>query len=120
MTWYYALRGLSLLFLPIAFNFNFYGLRIYAIFYGLDWVATVPPTVRLAGNVFGEENAALMFGWIAASHQIGAASGGLAGWRLANADRRLLDRLLFVGPALSSGSLPGLLYWIVDRAMPES
>jgi sugar phosphate permease len=74
LTWYYALRGLSLIFLPIAFNFNFYGLSIYAVFYGLDWVATVPPTVRLAGNVFGEENAALMFGWIAASHQIGAAA----------------------------------------------
>jgi sugar phosphate permease len=74
LTWYYALRGLSLIFLPIAFNFNFYGLSVYAIFYGLDWVATVPPTVRLAGKVFGEENAALMFGWIAASHQIGAAT----------------------------------------------
>ena len=71
---YYALRGVSLLFLPIAFNFNFYGLSIYAVFYGLDWVATVPPTVKLAGNVFGEENAAIMFGWIAASHQIGAAT----------------------------------------------
>jgi sugar phosphate permease len=74
LAWYYALRGLSLIFLPIAFNFNFYGLSIYAVFYGLDWVATVPPTVRLAGKVFGEENAALMFGWIAASHQIGAAA----------------------------------------------
>ena len=74
LAWYYALRGISLIFLPIAFNFNFYGLSIYAVFYGLDWVATVPPTVRLAGNVFGEENAALMFGWIAASHQIGAAA----------------------------------------------
>jgi sugar phosphate permease len=74
LAWYYALRGLSLIFLPVAFNFNFYGLSVYAVFYGLDWVATVPPTVKLAGNVFGEENAALMFGWIAASHQIGAAS----------------------------------------------
>lgn len=74
LTWYYALRGISLIFLPVAFNFNFYGLSIYAVFYGLDWVATVPPTVKLAGNVFGEENAAVMFGWIAASHQIGAAA----------------------------------------------
>jgi sugar phosphate permease len=74
LAWYYALRGLSLIFLPVAFNFNFYGLSIYAVFYGLDWVATVPPTVKLAGDVFGEENAALMFGWIAASHQIGAAT----------------------------------------------
>jgi len=71
---YYALRGLSLLFLPVAFDFNFYGLSLYAAFYGLDWVATVPPTVKLAGDVFGEENAAIMFGWIAASHQVGAAA----------------------------------------------
>jgi sugar phosphate permease len=74
LAWYYVLRGLSLIFLPVAFNFNFYGLSVYAVFYGLDWVATVPPTVKLASNVFGEENAALMFGWIAASHQIGAAA----------------------------------------------
>jgi sugar phosphate permease len=74
LAWYYALRGLSLIFLPVAFHFNFYGLSVYAVFYGLDWVATVPPTVKLAGSVFGEENAALMFGWIAASHQIGAAA----------------------------------------------
>jgi sugar phosphate permease len=74
LAWYYALRGLSLIFLPLAFNFNLYGLGIYAVFYGLDWIATVPPTVKLAAKCFGEENAALMFGWIAASHQIGAAA----------------------------------------------
>lgn len=71
---YYGLRGLSLLFLPLAFNFNFYGLSAYAVFYGLDWVATVPPTVKLAEKSFGEANAAVMFGWIAACHQIGAAA----------------------------------------------
>jgi predicted MFS family arabinose efflux permease len=49
-------------------------LSLFAVFYGLDWIATVPPTVQLAGKSFGEENAALMFGWIAAAHQIGAAS----------------------------------------------
>ena len=71
---YYALRGLSLLFLPFAFSLNFYGLSVYAVFYGLDWVATVPPTVKLAEKSFGEANAAVMFGWIAACHQIGAAA----------------------------------------------
>ncbi|HEY4265951.1 MAG TPA: MFS transporter [Micropepsaceae bacterium] len=74
LAWYYGLRGLSLLFLPFAFDFTLYGLSLFAIFYGLDWIATVPPTVRLAGKAFGEENAALMFGWIAASHQVGAAA----------------------------------------------
>ncbi|HUN50339.1 MAG TPA: MFS transporter, partial [Candidatus Sulfotelmatobacter sp.] len=74
LAWYYGLRGLSLLFLPYSYDFSFYGLSLFAVFYGLDWIATVPPTVRLAGQVFGEENAALMFGWIAASHQVGAAA----------------------------------------------
>jgi sugar phosphate permease len=73
LAWYYGLRGLSLMFLPYAFDFSFYGLPLFAMFYGLDWIATVPPTVKLAGRAFGEENAPLMFGWIAASHQIGAA-----------------------------------------------
>src|SRR5205085_1663498 len=44
--WYYGLRGLSLLFLPFT-DFTFYGLSLFAVFYGLDWIATVPPTVRL-------------------------------------------------------------------------
>ncbi|HEX3484148.1 MAG TPA: MFS transporter, partial [Micropepsaceae bacterium] len=62
LAWYYGLRGLSLLFLPYAFDWTFYGLSLFAIFYGLDWIATVPPTVRLAAHAFGEENAPLMFG----------------------------------------------------------
>ena len=74
LAWYYGLRGLSLIFLPYSFDYSFYGLSLFAVFYGLDWIATVPPTVQLAGKSFGEENAALMFGWIAAAHQIGAAS----------------------------------------------
>jgi sugar phosphate permease len=73
LAWYYGLRGLSLLFLPFAFRWNFWGLSAFAVFYGLDWIATVPPTVRLAAKSFGEENVGVMFGWIAAAHQLGAA-----------------------------------------------
>ena len=47
--WYYGLRGLSLLFLPFT-DFTFYGLSLFAVFYGLDWIATVPPTVKLAAE----------------------------------------------------------------------
>src|SRR5712664_1838983 len=71
--WYYGLRGLSLLFLPFS-DFSFYGLSIFAMFYGLDWVATVPPTVRLTAQRFGPERANLVFGWIFAGHQLGAAT----------------------------------------------
>ena len=72
--WYYGLRGLSLMYLPFAFDVSFYGLSLFAIFYGLDWIATVPPTLRLSEEAFGKENAALMFGWIQAAHQIGGAA----------------------------------------------
>ena len=73
LAWYYGLRGLSLMFLPFAFDWSFYGLSVFAVFYGLDWIATVPPTVRLTTNAFGKENVGLMYGWIAAAHPIGAA-----------------------------------------------
>ncbi len=72
--WYYGLRGLALIFLPYAFGLQYYGLTIFAIFYGLDWIATVPPTVRLANDVFGRLAAPVVFGWIVAGHQLGAAT----------------------------------------------
>ena len=61
--WYYGLRGLSLLMLPFT-DFSFYGLSLFAMFYGLDWIATVPPTVRLTAQRFGAERANLVFGWV--------------------------------------------------------
>ena len=76
--WYYGLRGLSLLFLPFS-DFSFYGLSLFAMFYGLDWIATVPPTVRLTAQRFGAERANLVFGWIFAGHQIGAGAAAFGG-----------------------------------------
>lgn len=75
---YYGLRGLSLLYLPFS-DFSLYSLSIFAAFYGLDWVATVPPTVKLTAQRFGPERANVVFGWIFAGHQLGAASAALAG-----------------------------------------
>ena len=74
LCWYYGLRGLSLLFLPYALGTQFWGLAAFAVFYGLDWVATVPPTVRLTADIFGRQRVGVMFGWISASHQLGAAT----------------------------------------------
>jgi sugar phosphate permease len=71
--WYYGLRGLSLMYLPFS-DFTFYGLSLFALFYGLDWIATVPPTVKLTVTRFGRERANLVFGWIFAGHQLGAAT----------------------------------------------
>jgi sugar phosphate permease len=68
---YYSLRGLSLLLLP--FVTDFAGLSIFAVFFGLDYIATVPPTVALVADRFGRMNVGVVFGWVFFSHQIGAA-----------------------------------------------
>ncbi len=69
---YYTLRGISLLFLPLTLQDGGGGLAWFAVFYGLDWIATVPPTVRLTSEAFGRENTGVIYGWIGASHQLGA------------------------------------------------
>jgi MFS family permease len=71
---YYGLRGLSLMVLPWAFGSPHFGLVAFIVFYGLDWVATVPPTIALAGKSFGLEQAPLIYGWVFAAHQLGAAA----------------------------------------------
>ena len=71
--WYYGLRGLSLVFLAQS-DFGPWALSIFAVFYGLDWIATVPPTVKLAAATFGREKASMVFGWIFMGHQLGAAT----------------------------------------------
>src|SRR5437870_3635653 len=73
LCWYYGLRGLSLLYLPYALGTQFVSLAVFVVFYGLDWVATVPPTVRLTADIFGRRNVGIIFGWIFAAHQLGAA-----------------------------------------------
>lgn len=67
----YALRGVSLLILPFVKDFN--GLVIFAIVYGLDWFATVPPSMAITADTFGRQNVGKVYGWIFMSHQIGAA-----------------------------------------------
>ena len=86
--WYYGLRGLSLVWLPFS-DFSIYALSIFAIFYGLDWVATVPPTVKLTTEHFGERSN-IVFGWVFTGHQLGAAT---AAWG-AGATRTAYDTYL--------------------------
>lgn len=76
--WYYGLRGLSLIWLPHS-GFTLVGLGLFAMFYGLDWIATVPPTVKLAGAAFGPQKAGMVFGWVFAAHQLGAATAAWGG-----------------------------------------
>jgi len=70
---YYGLRGLSLMYLPYS-DFSLYSLSLFGVFYGLDWIATVPPTLRLTTEAFGERDAPVVFGWVVAGHQVGAAT----------------------------------------------
>jgi predicted MFS family arabinose efflux permease len=79
---YYGLRGVSLIYLPYAFGIDFFGLPLFTVFYGLDWIATVPPTVRLATDVYGKDTAPIVFGWVVAGHQLGAAFAALGGGML--------------------------------------
>jgi len=82
--WYYGLRGLALIYLPFAFGITYFGLPVFALFYGLDWIATVPPTLRLTTDIFGNRDAPIVFGWIFSGHQLGAASAALVGGMLRN------------------------------------
>jgi predicted MFS family arabinose efflux permease len=70
--WYFGLRGLSLVILPFT-SFDVVSLSAFALFYGLDWIATVPPTFALTNAVFGRKDAPVMMSWIYAGHQVGGA-----------------------------------------------
>src|SRR6478735_2116931 len=89
---YYGLRGLSLLILPWALGSANFALIAFIVFYGLDWVATVPPTVALAGKEFGNAKGPLVFGWVFTAHQIGAAFAAFA----AGLSRTIMGDYVFV------------------------
>jgi sugar phosphate permease len=75
---YYGLRGLSLFYLPFSFV-DFYTMTLFAVFYGLDWFATVSPTVRLITDQVGREKAGMVYGWVFTAHQLGGASAAFFG-----------------------------------------
>jgi sugar phosphate permease len=105
--WFYALRGLSLLFLPYVFDFSFFGLILFGVLYGLDWLTTVPPTVRLLSNTFGAGRAGMMFGWIMVMHQVGSA--------IASEGAGVLHDVL--GNYTSSFLISGVLCFIASAAV---
>jgi sugar phosphate permease len=76
--WYYALRGLSLVLLSNALETQSLTLVLFVAFYGLDWIATVPPTVALAARRYGPEKAGIVFGWVFTFHQLGGATAAFA------------------------------------------
>jgi predicted MFS family arabinose efflux permease len=75
LCWFYASRGASLVFLPWALDINGpWGIALFGLFYGLDWIATVPPTVKLTTMAFGAKQSSIIYGWIIVIHQVGSAA----------------------------------------------
>jgi sugar phosphate permease len=111
---YYSLRGLSLLFLPATLVEGGAGLGVFAVFYGLDWIATVPPTVKLTTEAFGRENTGVIYGWIGASHQLGASMAAFG----AGAIRTELGdyRVAFIAAGLLC-LVAGASFLVVGRAL---
>jgi sugar phosphate permease len=103
--WYYGLRGLSLMYLPFAFNMSYYGLTLFSVFYGLDWIASVPPTVRLLSRIVGNEKTGIMVAWITVIHQVGGAAAAYLGGLLRISfgtylEAFMLSGLMCIGAAL--------------------
>jgi predicted MFS family arabinose efflux permease len=111
---YYGLRGLSLIYLPFA-NFTFFGLSLFAVFYGLDWIATVPPTLALANRAFGTKKAPILFGWISASHQVGAASAAFFAGASRTATGSYLDSFVIAGFVAVVAAFLALMIGTKDR-----
>jgi MFS family permease len=111
---YYGFRGLSLLLLP--FVQSPLGLSIFAVLFGLDYIATVPPTSALVADSFGRQNVGTVFGWVFCAHQIGAA---LAAW-LGGVAREALGNysLAFLVAGALAGVAVGMALRIRRSPMP--
>jgi len=106
--WYYGLRGLSLIYLPYS-GYTLYGLSLFAVFYGLDWLATVPPTVRLTNDIFGKQDAPILFGWIFTGHQIGAATAAFGAGFIRTTLDSYLEAFVIAGLACGAAALMSLM-----------
>jgi MFS family permease len=108
---YYGLRGLSLIYLPYS-DFSLVSLSVFAVFYGLDWIATVPPTVRIANEAFGDKNAPLVFGWVVAGHQLGAACAAFFAGFMRSAQGNYLEAFMIAG---FTGIIAAVLSLMIGR-----
>lgn len=108
---YYGLRGLSLIYLPYS-DFSFVSLSVFAVFYGLDWIATVPPTVRIANEAFGDKNAPLIFGWVVAGHQLGAACAAFFAGFMRSSQGDYLQAFMIAG---ATGIVAAVLSLMIGR-----
>jgi sugar phosphate permease len=107
--WYYGLRGLSLMYLPFALDMPFAGLALFSVFYGLDWIASVAPTVHLLSRVVGSERIGIMVAWITALHMIGGAMAAYLGGLLRMGFGTYLQAFILSGLLCIAAALAVLL-----------
>ena len=120
LAWYYGLRGLSLLYLPFAFDMSVYGLSLFSVFYGLDWIAGVPPTIRLLSRVVDTERTGIMVAWITVIHQVGGACAAYLGGVLRISFGTYLEAFLLAGLLCFGAALMALFIGFGGRrAEPE-
>ncbi|BDC27569.1 Uncharacterised protein [Bordetella parapertussis] len=99
------------MYLPYS-DFSFYSLSLFAIFFGLDWIATVPPTLRLTTEAFGDRDAPIVFGWIVAGHQLGAASAAWMGGVVRETTGSYLMAFVLAG---STGLIAAVIALMINR-----
>jgi sugar phosphate permease len=115
LAWYYGLRGLALMYLPFAFGMSVYGLPLFAVFYGLDWIASVPPTVRLLSRVVGSEKTGIMVAWITVIHQVGGALAAYLGGVSRGAFGTYLEAFMLSGLLLLGAAVMVLFVGVGGR-----
>ncbi|MBV8119358.1 MAG: MFS transporter [Alphaproteobacteria bacterium] len=115
LAWYYGLRGLALMYLPFAFGMSIYGLPLFAVFYGLDWIASVPPTVRLLNRVVGSERTGIMVAWVTVIHQIGGALAAYVGGVLRGVFGTYLEAFVLAGLLLIGAAFMVLFIGVGGR-----
>jgi predicted MFS family arabinose efflux permease len=102
--WYYSLRGLSLVLIPFS-PFDGASLSVFAVFYGLDWVATGPATFSLTNEVFGRRDAPVIVSWIFLAHQIGGSIAAFGAGAVRSASGSYLLAFLASGVACLAASM---------------
>jgi MFS family permease len=116
---YYGLRGLSLLALPFL-DFGALSLTGFAVLYGLDWIATVPPTVKLANISFGERDAPIVFGWVLVGHQLGAATAAFGAGLIRDQTGSYLPAFLVAGSFAIAAAIVVLMAGRATVAQPAT
>ncbi|WP_315926124.1 MFS transporter [Mesorhizobium sp. SP-1A] len=111
---YYGVRGLSLMYLPYS-GFSATSLTIFAVLYGLDWIATVPPTLRLTNEAFGDRSGPIVFGWVVAGHQVGAAAAAFFGGALRQMQGDYQTAFLIAG---MTGIIAACISLLIDTSRP--